>query len=282
MPYQAERTEAVAFLEEVARQPTPAGRENLSVTEDVPMRRPGPGVAVSTLADMGPQGEAALRRLHAQGAVQDPRTRAAAGSEERDRKEKVSHSSGNHFADTGWPKTEKRLAKAALSPELGRRIHARVLTRKAVFSDPFGLRPCKDVREDWNNKYKEWKSDWYRYHRFHGQDRATEGHFEELEGRKINLDRLSKEFETCAKDKDEDNDYRPPGLESLLASIRAPLPAWQVPKPGPRPRLDFTIAPPDAVSVRNARAVSTAAGVTAVGLAALWWLLIAPVAAVVP
>jgi len=83
MPYQAERTEAVAFLEEAAQEaprespPSPPPSEGVIVGSDGFLLEAGPTMVVSVLADMGPEGQTALRRLHANGTVRDSWARAA-------------------------------------------------------------------------------------------------------------------------------------------------------------------------------------------------------------
>jgi hypothetical protein len=74
MPYQAERTEAIAVVEEAAHEANPvsAPRPGSITVDDTPR---SPAIAVSVLTAMGPEGEVALRRLYAQGSVQDLRAR---------------------------------------------------------------------------------------------------------------------------------------------------------------------------------------------------------------
>lgn len=70
---QAERAEAVAFLAEVAREP-PAQAPPEGVFLDAPPS-PLPAEAVGALTRMGPEGRAALQRLHNEGAVREPTAR---------------------------------------------------------------------------------------------------------------------------------------------------------------------------------------------------------------
>ncbi len=64
---------------------------------------------------------------------------------------------------------------------------------------------------------------------------------------------------------------RPPGLQSVMERVRSPLKQWQVPKPGPRPRLDFTAVPADALMVNSAHAANAAGAITLVAIA--YWMI---------
>jgi len=75
MMTQAEQAQAAAFLERVAQtpvEPGPAPPPGVMVVTDTPSL---PTLAIGALLHVGPEGEAALRRLHAAGTVQEPGAR---------------------------------------------------------------------------------------------------------------------------------------------------------------------------------------------------------------
>lgn len=77
MIHQAERTEAVAFLAEVAKQPAdppPPAPPGVGLVWD-DTRFPLQYHAIGTLTYLGPEGRAALERLHAEGTVREPTAR---------------------------------------------------------------------------------------------------------------------------------------------------------------------------------------------------------------
>lgn len=77
MGLQAESAKAAAFLVEVAKQPieTPAPDSGVALAS-TKVVEPVQRLAIRRLRDLGQDGEKALRALHAEGAVREPRARA--------------------------------------------------------------------------------------------------------------------------------------------------------------------------------------------------------------
>mgnify|MGYP000052189152 CR=1 FL=1 len=100
----------------------------------------------------------------------------------------------------------------------------------SMFSDPFGLRPCSEIRKDMQRQYKDYMSDFRRYHSFHADGKSTPGHQEELENRQRGLKNLDDEYKAEECDKDDDHDNFSQQYQKMMHFAAAPIPQAKIPK----------------------------------------------------
>jgi RHS repeat-associated protein len=92
------------------------------------------------------------------------------------------------------------------------------------YDDPFGLRPCSEIRSSIQSKLKGFMHDFRKYHFFHGKGGSNTGHYKELKDWQTGLKNDTRDYHNEKCDDDDDHDGFRSTLEQAEKYMSAPIP----------------------------------------------------------